>query len=194
MNFPPLASFNLVGGTALALQFGHRISVDLDFFTEETFDVVALKQALTATFNEENIVRQLEKEYSLLLNINDIKVDILYYPYPLIDDLIIEDTIRILSPKDIAPMKLSAIAQRGAKKDFFDMYELLKNSSLDEMLQYYQEKFPNTDTTFLLRSLLYFDDAEVQDDPIMLKPYTWKEVKKEITKQVNAFIERQMRA
>ncbi|MDR0859684.1 MAG: hypothetical protein LBO09_01510 [Candidatus Peribacteria bacterium] len=87
-------------------------------------------------------------------------------------------------------MKLSAIAKRGAKKDFFDMYELLKERySLAEMFIFYQEKFKNAELGFLLRSLLYFDDAEMQDDPIMLKSYTRKEVKKEITKQVHQFME-----
>ena len=85
-------------------------------------------------------------------------------------------------------MKLNAIAKRGAKKDFFDMYELLQRYSLSEMLAFYQEKFTQTDTTFLLRSLLYFDDAEEEIDPIMIKAYTRKEVKKEITKQVKNYL------
>ncbi|GHW02230.1 hypothetical protein AGMMS50249_0160 [candidate division SR1 bacterium] len=189
MGLPALDQFNLVGGTALALQFGHRISVDLDLFTEKDFDVVTLKQSLEKEFGGENIVWNLEKDYTLLLKINDIKVDILHYPYPLIDNLIIEDGIRLISPPDISAMKLSAIAKRGAKKDFFDMYELLKQKySLSEMFTFYQEKFKNSELGFLFRSLLYFDDAEMQDDPIMLKSYTRKDVKKEITRQVSDFI------
>lgn len=189
MGLPALDQFNLVGGTALALQFWHRISVDLDLFTEKDFDVVTLKQSLEKEFWGENIVWNLEKDYTLLLKINDIKVDILHYPYPLIDNLIIEDGIRLISPPDISAMKLSAIAKRGAKKDFFDMYELLKQKySLSEMFTFYQEKFKNSELGFLFRSLLYFDDAEMQDDPIMLKSYTRKDVKKEITRQVSDFI------
>jgi predicted nucleotidyltransferase component of viral defense system len=106
----------------------------------------------------------------------------------LIDQLVVEEGIRILSPKDIAPMKLSAIAKRGAKKDFFDMYELLHQGyTLQEMLNQYKEKYQNAEISFLLRAFVYFDDAELQDDPIMLKSYTWKEVKKEMIKQVNQF-------
>lgn len=133
---------------------------------------------------------EMEEEVSLIGTIDGIKVDMICFPYPLIDQLIVENGIRILSPKDIAPMKLSAIAKRGAKKDFFDMYELLKQGyTLSEVLDWYKEKFPHTDPTFLLRSLVYFEDAESRDDPIMLKTYSRTAVKKEITKQVNQFFE-----
>ena len=194
MAFEPLNQFNLVGGTALALQFWHRISVDLDLFSDSMFKELELKSVIESFATSEGFTFEWEmvEEVSLVVNINNIKVDIIRYPYPLIDTLIVEEGIRVLSPKDIAPMKLSAIAKRGAKKDFFDFYELSKKYSLQEMLQFYQEKFPHTDTTFLLRSLVYFNDAELQDDPIMLKPYTWEQVKKEITKQVNTFFEEQI--
>lgn len=190
MDFSSLAAFNLVGGTALSLQFGHRISVDLDFFTEQPFDSFELKRNLEQAFGSENIVWQLEKDYTLLLTINGIKVDILHYPYPLIDDAIIEDNIRLLSPKDIAPMKLSAVSKRGAKKDFFDIYELLyQQYTLSEMFSFYKEKFQNNELSFIARSLLYFDDAELEEDPIMLKDYTWTQVKKVITKKVNKYFD-----
>jgi len=194
MNLPPLASFNLVGGTALALQFGYRISVDLDLFTEHVFNTEVLQSAIEQFANEEHYTLKWEMvaDVSLSGTIDGVRVDMIHFPYPLIDDLVYEGEIRMLSPKDIAPMKLSAIAKRGVKKDFFDMYELLKRYSLDEMLQFYQQKFPYTDTTFLLRALLYFDDAEREEDPIMLKSYTWKDVKKEMTKQVHSFFERQV--
>ncbi len=189
MSFAPLADFNLVGGTALALQFGHRISVDLDFFTENAFDVDDLKRKIIDEFGEEHIIWQLEKEYTLLLTINGIKVDILHYPYPLIDAVLVEDNIRMLSPKDISAMKLSAVSKRGAKKDFFDIYELLRHYSLVDMFSYYEEKFKNTALSFIARSLLYFDDAEIQEDPIMVKDYDWIQVKKEITRQVSRYFD-----
>jgi predicted nucleotidyltransferase component of viral defense system len=134
------------------------------------------------------VEREMVEEVSLIGTFNGVKVDMIQYPYPLIDKLIQEEGMRILSPKDIAPMKLSAIAKRGAKKDFFDFYELLNVFSLQEMLDFYQEKFTPTDTTFLLRALVYFEDAEQQDNPIMLKSYTWEQVKKEITKQVQHYL------
>jgi predicted nucleotidyltransferase component of viral defense system len=185
-----LSKFNLVGGTALALQYGHRISIDLDLFTEEPFDSYDIKSVFLDQFGEENVSFKLEKDYTLLLSINDIKVDILHYPYKLIDDLIIEEGIRMLSPKDISAMKLSAISKRGAKKDFFDVYELLKNQfTISQMFSYYKEKFKNHELSFIARSLIYFDDAEMQEDPVMLKDYNWLEVKNSIKKEVSNYID-----
>ena len=193
MTFKPLAKFNLVGGTALALQFGHRISVDLDFFCEDAFDAEDLKRAIVTKFGNENIVWNLEKDYTLLLNINDIKVDILHYPYTLIDDLIIEDSIRMLSPKDIAAMKLSAVSKRGAKKDFFDIYELLQQQyTLEDLFTFYEAKFKNHELGFLVRSLLYFEDAEIEKDPIMIKKYSWKHVNQYIKKEVRQYVNKRL--
>ncbi len=192
MAFESLAKFNLVGGTALALQFGHRISVDLDFFSEDAFDTEDLKRAIIAEFGNQNIVWNLEKDYTLLLKINDIKVDILHYPYALIDDVIVDDSIRILSPKDIGAMKLSAVCKRGAKKDFFDLYELLQLYSLEDLFTFYEAKFKNHELGFLARSLLYFEDAEIEEDPIMIKKYSWKQVKQHIEKEVRQYVNKRL--
>lgn len=192
MAFESLAKFNLVGGTALALQFGHRISVDLDFFSEDAFDTEDLKRAIIAEFGNQNIVWNLEKDYTLLLKINDIKVDILHYPYALIDDVIVDDSIRILSPKDIGAMKLSAVSKRGAKKDFFDLYELLQQYSLEDLFTFYEAKFKNHELGFLARSLLYFEDAEIEEDPIMIKKYSWKQVKQHIEKEVRQYVNKRL--
>lgn len=192
MAFESLAKFNLVGGTALALQFGHRISVDLDFFSEGAFDTEDLKRAIIAEFGNQNIVWNLEKDYTLLLKINDIKVDILHYPYALIDDVIVDDSIRILSPKDIGAMKLSAVSKRGAKKDFFDLYELLQQYSLEDLFTFYEAKFKNHELGFLARSLLYFEDAEIEEDPIMIKKYSWKQVKQHIEKEVRQYVNKRL--
>lgn len=193
MNFAPLADFSLVGGTALSLQFGHRVSIDLDLFTETPFDIDMLKRRLTDEFKNANLVWQLEKEYSLLCLINDIKVDMLYYPYPLIDNIIIEEDVRMLSPKDISAMKLSEVSNRGAKKDFFDIYELMQQGfSLADMFLHYKEKFPNAEISFVVRSLLYFDDAELEEDPIMLKDYSWEDVKNVIVEKTKEYIEQQL--
>jgi len=87
-------------------------------------------------------------------------------------------------------MKLSAVSKKGAKKDFFDIYELLyQQYSLTEMFAFYKEKFQNNELSFIARSLLYFDDAELEEDPIMLKDYTWTQVKKVITKKVNKYFD-----
>lgn len=141
-------------------------------------------------FGKENIVWQLVKDHTLLLLINDIKVGIIHYPYPLIDDLIIENGIRLLSSKDIAAMKLSAISKRGSKKDFFDIYELLQQQyTMGDMFSFFKEKFSNSELSFIVRFLFYFEDANIQEDPIMIKKVTWQEVQQEISKSTKQFIE-----
>jgi len=85
-------------------------------------------------------------------------------------------------------MKLSAIAQRGSKKDFFDMYELLQLYSLDRMFDFYKQKYPHTDITFLIRSLTFFEDAEIQKNPVLIKNYNWYDVKQKLTTAVKQFI------
>jgi len=194
MSLEMLSNFNLVGGTALALQFGHRISVDLDLFSYSEFNRINLQQNLERFAEEKGFDYEWEiiEKMTLIGKINNIKVDFIYYPYKLIDELIISDNIRLLSPKDIVAMKLSAIAQRGSKKDFFDLFELLNLFSLEEILGFYMKKFPNTDTTFLIRSLLYFRDADKQDKLTILKPYKWDDVKARINDVVNKFIDDQI--
>lgn len=189
MSLEVLSNFNLVGGTALALQFGHRISVDLDLFSTEEFDDEALINSLTRKFGKEAITININQRNTLLIKIKDIKVDFLYYPYGLVKPAIKEDSIRMLSIEDIAPMKLSALSKRGAKKIFFDIYELISEKfSLKEIFGFYKQKFENHELSFLARSLLYFDDAEDDLDPIMIKDYSWSDVKTEISKQVNDLI------
>ena len=190
MALEALTDFNLVGGTALALQLGHRFSVDLDFFTFKKFKRNEIKSKIEAFAikNKYEFEWDVIEDFTLIGNINQIKVDIIFYPYKPIDDLVIENDMRLLSTKDIAPMKLSAISQRGSKKDFYDMYELLKLYSLDEMFDFYKEKYPHTDITFILRSLTYFEDAEIQDNPISIKNYDWKDVKQKMKITVKRFI------
>ena len=189
LKFESLSNFHLVGGTALALQFGHRISEDIDLFTQESFSSEELERSIFEKLNGANIAVDMAKENTLKLRIDHIKVDLLYYPYRLIDMPLEIDGIRMLSIKDIAAMKLSAVSKRGAKKDFFDIYELLQEKyTLKEMLDHYKTKYENHALGFLTRSLLYFDDAELEPDPVMIKNYNWQEVKKEISSQVRKLI------
>lgn len=130
----------LVGGTALALQFGHRVSVDLDLFSQHSFSSDKIIGSLSQYLSVE--IRKKQDENLLILNVSNpksenlasIKVDFLRYPHQILDKIIHEDGIRLLSYLDIAPMKLAAINGRGAKKDFFDLYFLLNKHSYDEEL------------------------------------------------------------
>ncbi len=191
MQFEPLNQFTLVGGTALALYRGHRISVDLDLFTETPFDKEQLKEDLSVFFKDSNIEWRLESAQTIIAFIDDIKVDIIKYPYPKLKENV-ADGIRLISTGDISAMKVSAIAHRGSKKDFFDLYELLEIYSLEEILSFFSQKMPNSDTSYIIRSLTYFDDAEVQENPIMIKSYTWELVKEKIRQVVEQYVKSQL--
>ena len=187
-----LADFNLVGGTSLALQLGHRLSVDLDFFTLNDFETIEI---VTELQNELRFDIVQQKQNSLILNVEYptnsnlfIKVDILKYPYPLINSIIEIDGIRLLSIEDIIPMKLSAIANRGAKKDFYDIYFLLNSMSIKEMLNLFSMKFPNINHFHLLKSLTFFDDANEDANPKVFTKVSWEQVKTKIEKTVNILL------
>jgi len=148
MKFESIKNFYLVGGTSLALQLGHRISFDLDLFMENEFETQYIVNEIQSNFRFK-IVQQKEKN-SLIINIEFpiesgkfVKTDLLRYQYPLINALLEVDGLRLSSLEDIITMKLSAIANRGAKKDFFDIYELLDRYSLEQMMALFAKKFPN---------------------------------------------------
>lgn len=177
-----LKSFVLVGGTALALQLGCRKSIDLDFFSFDSFHSKFLLENLLSDF-EITINHQTEK--ALISNINGIKVDFIHFKYPFQYPFIEKDKMRIASIEDIAAMKLDAITGRGNKKDFFDLYFLLQKFTLEQLFEFYAQKFPHQTTFHVLRSLTYFEDAEIQPDPIVFdKNITWNKVKKHIEKTI----------
>ena len=168
------ASFSLVGGTALALQYGHRISVDLDLFSETPFDTNALYQHLFR-YGELEVLGV--SHDALNVFINQIKVDFIHYPYALIAPVIEKGNIRFLDVRDIAAMKLWAVSNRGSKKDFVDLFVLLDHFSLPELLGFFRQKYPQVQIFHVIRSLCYFEDAETAAEPIMLFDLSWESVK-----------------
>jgi len=179
-----LQGFNLVGGTALSLQIGHRKSIDLDMFATEPFDTNELKSKLEDDFPVFQVI--LESQNTLITNINDIKVDFIRFKYGFTYPIRYEDPIRLANVKDIASMKLDAITGRGKKKDFFDLFFLLKRYSLSELLSLYQEKYQHSTIFHVVKSINYFEEAEVEPDPIILdKKVNWMKVKKMLTEEVN---------
>lgn len=179
MRLPSLRDYYLVGGTALALHLGHRISVDLDLFSLHVLDRELILKEIQEIAEIESVHPEI-----LTLTVQGVKVDILQYPYPMISSPLEEDGIRLLAVEDIIPMKLSAIANRGAKKDFFDIAVLLESYPLPEMLSLFQQKFPKISTFHVVKSLTYFDDAEEEADPIMLIQVSWDQVKGRIERAV----------
>lgn len=177
---PKLTDFFLVGGIALALQLGHRISIDLDFFSVKPLKTDELVGILEKEYNAE--IFQLT-DNAIVGKVKDVKIDFIAHQYPLLNELKMENDIRLSSLEDIAAMKLNAIKNRGSKKDFVDLYFLLKHFSLTEMLSLVNEKYSNNVDVLTLKSLVYFDDAELQPDCEMRIAVTWDEVKKEIEKR-----------
>ena len=179
---PLLQNSRLVGGTALALQLGHRNSIDLDFFGEFQNSYIDFLN----TFNNERLtVNSLQNTKSIhIFEIEGVKVDIVNYPYKWLEDPIEDDGIKLSGLKDIASMKLAAITNRGTKKDFIDMYFLLQHFSLNEMLGYYKTKYNTNSIYNVIRSLVYFADAENDPMPKMYIPVIWDEVKSVIKESV----------
>lgn len=178
---PALRSFALGGGTSLALRFGHRISVDLDYFTTLEFHSQQLFEELglvSAT------VLSLAKN-TLCLDVGGVKIDLLRHAYTQLAPIDQINGQRLLSLSDLAAMKLNAVANRGSKKDFYDLVELLKHHTLREMLGFFSVKYPNTDPFVAVRSLAWFEDAEQEPDPISRVDQTWIEVKKILSAQVS---------
>jgi len=180
MALPELQDFFLVGGTALALQMGHRISLDIDLFTQQDFDARKLILKLDNQFSISDLT---EESNTLNFNItypeksNEIvKIDLIKYPYPLIKPILNVENIRLLSVEDIIPMKLSAIAGRGSKKDFYDIFYFLKTYSFDRMFKLFEKKFPNTNKFHVIKSLTYFDDAEIEPNPQTIEKTIWDEM------------------
>jgi predicted nucleotidyltransferase component of viral defense system len=177
-----LEQFVLVGGTALALQIGHRKSVDLDFFTNQDFSTEKLVPLLLTDYAVSPI---LQMPQTLITNINNVKVDFIRFQYAFIRPILEVEGLRMLSVEDIAPMKIDAITGRGSKKDFFDLYFLLQSYDLPTLLKLYMEKYPHQTLFHVLRSIVYFVDADPQPAPVVFnKKVTWAKVKKAIGDEV----------
>lgn len=172
--------FDLVGGTALALQIGHRLSVDIDMFGNSEINELEFNRELSRFGNP--LVLKKSKNI-IVYSINGIKVDFVNYRYPLLKKTKKVDSIRLLSLEDIAAMKLNAISGRGSKRDFIDLYFLLKTFSLKEMIGFYNKKYEDGSQFLVLKSLTYFEDAEKEEMPVMTKPTAWESLKDKILRE-----------
>ncbi len=180
---PELGPFFLVGGTALAIQIGHRRSEDLDLFTLEEFNPERCLSAVK-TLAVETLTVVGTAPNTLNLVIDGVKVDLIRHNYPLIHEPCPTEFCRLASRPDIAAMKLAAITNRGSRKDFIDLYFLLREFTLPGMLDFYTAKYAGHDIFPVVRSLLYFDDADAEPEPVMLEEVPWATVKAAITRAV----------
>ena len=175
------ANMRLVGGTALALQIGHRKSIDLDFFGNIDFSNIYTAK----TFADFNKVVILKRSKNInIFSINDVKVDFVNYNYPWLQDELINSGIRLAGFQDIAAMKLAAITGRGSRKDFIDIYFLLQQFDLKELIGFYNKKYFDGSEYMVLKSLTYFDDAEKDHDIEMIHKISWIKIKNYILKAV----------
>ncbi len=176
-----LQPFALAGGTALALQLGHRISIDLDFITDQKFDSIALFERLSESFEIEKCATA-PNSLSFFVNRQEssIKIDFIRHNYQTLQPIVNTADIRFFSLADIAAMKLNAVANRGAKKDFYDIHALLSRFSLCELLGFFEKKYSQMNSFTVIKSLVYFNDADLEPNPMSLTDITWDQVKKDL--------------
>jgi len=178
----------LAGGTACAVQLGHRISVDLDFFTPEEFDAKELIKSLKkiGEFEVE------EQSWGTILGkIQGVKFSIFVYKYPVLFPYKSIFNINLLDVRDISAMKINAIETRGIKRDFIDLYFICQNGiTLSDVLSFYDRKYGRLSSNIIhiQKSLVYFVDAEVSEMPNMLKKVKWEEVKKYFEEEVKKIV------
>lgn len=179
-SLPVFQSAYLAGGTALALQLGHRYSHDLDFFTPKQFDERMVIQQIAELLSDFKLERQ---DWRTILGfIGDIKFSLLFYQYPLLFPTQTFQGIALANIKDIVAMKIAAIADRGTKRDFIDMYSILREqhcSSLEEALDLYDRKFGKLaqNKIHVVKSLGYFEDADTETSPQMITEIAWEDVR-----------------
>lgn len=184
-----LQDFSLAGGTALSLYYGHRLSVDLDLFSTKDFSIGDIIPPLEKVF-EGFVYKNVNNPIGLFGFIDDVKVDFVKYQYhPIIGNFVSEDSIRIYSIPDIIAMKINAVLKRAAKKDFWDLAELLQHFSIEEFIAFYNKKYPSQQLLISIpQAMIYFEDAEESEAPVSLKGQSWDYVKQSIREKVRDYL------
>lgn len=188
MSEPLLTNHRLVGGTALALMFGHRESIDLDLFTNEKQNPKKIEQIL---LKDKYLLQEYsvgEDGFAITCQVNSVKVDFVSYPYKWLEDELIIDNIRFATLNDISAMKVSAIGQRGSKKDFYDLALILDHLTIYQIMDNFKKRFNLANDFHYLQSLTYFVDAEKDFDPISTElSLAWDKVKNKIIEAVKPY-------
>lgn len=181
-----IRDFYLAGGTCLALYLGHRQSYDFDFFIPADFETSQIINILTGLGRYE---RGNEEKNTINGLLNGVRISFFGYKYDIIDDFMHHNSIRLAGIKDIAAMKLEAIAGRGSKKDFIDIFFLLKQFSLEQIFSFHAHKYGVglSNQYHHLKSLVYFIDADAEAMPLMTSPLNWDKVKAKIRSSASKF-------
>lgn len=183
-----LKDFYLVGGTALALRLGHRKSVDIDLFSNFSFDATRILENLAVDFSFSLFF---SANNTIKGSINQVQIDILAHRYPLVCEPAILENIAMLSVEDIIALKLNAISVSGQRvKDFIDIYYLLDNYSVEDMIGFYKKKYAQFNEVNVLKSLCWFEDVDLSDWPVLLidPKLKWVAVKKKIKDATSLFL------
>jgi predicted nucleotidyltransferase component of viral defense system len=189
MKMPVLKDFSLVGGTALSLLYGHRMSVDLDLFSNKPFDDAVIIEAFKKKFGASFVNRSTNSRFGIFCFVDDVKIDIIRHPHPLIRPQLNIDDIKMFSTEDIIAMKVQAILGRAKKKDFWDVAELLHHFSITDFVQFHKEKYTTQNLLITVpQAITYFLDAEESEDPISLKKQNWQSVQGFISKKVSEYL------
>jgi len=185
---PFLNQFYLADGTGCALHLGHRISEDLDFFSETSFSLIGIRRVLQkfGTF-----ITDYSDSQTLVGRFNTTKVGFFQYPYPLVQNTQVYEKVQVASIEDIGCMKIDTISSRGKKRDFVDLYFILKsrNTGLRQLFDFFELKYRagSHNVYHILKSLVYFDDAENDPDPHMIVEFSWDDLKRFFEHQVTDF-------
>ena len=185
INEPIFKPFRLVGGTSLSLQLGHRMSIDIDLFTDAEYgsiDYTAIREFLEIKYPF-CVSRSLENvafgtNFVVGNSITDcVKID-LYYTDDFIEKPIIIEDIRMATANEIIAMKLDVVLRGGRKKDFWDLHFFIDTISLIEMISLFKKRYPyNDDFIKIKKQLVNFEIADTEFEPICLLEKTWEIIK-----------------
>jgi hypothetical protein len=181
-----LKQFHLVGGTALALMLGHRVSIDIDLFTQTNFSGEEIAKHLADNYHA--VFRNARDNY-IAGYLGDVQFDMLLHAYPHVKPLQEVENVRMSSLEDIAAMKVNAIVGNGSRiKDFIDIHYLLKEMPYEKILESYSTKYPNVNLQQARISLEYFNDVDLTTNIILVKDvFKWKEVQQSIQRASRAY-------
>ena len=183
-----IKSFYLARGTGCAVHLGHRISNDLDFFSKKEFSHFEIQHSLRGSGQ---FLTDYSDSHTLIGRFNKTKISFFQYDYPLIRDTLLFLNLRISSLEDIGCMKMDAISSRGSRRDFVDLYFILQKFGLglDEFFKYFEEKYgkENFNIYHVLKSLVYFEEAERDPELNMLDEFSWENVKSFFSEQIKRF-------
>lgn len=185
---PVLQKWILAGGTGLALHIGHRISEDFDFFRSSNMDIHALRDVLAGIGSYETLQ---EAEHTLTILLSGVKISFFSVSDPFLYSAKPYSFFSVADVRDIALMKLIAVSNRGSRKDFIDLYTILRSGSkLSEYFDLLPRKYGRSRVNeyHILKSLTYFDDAENEPMPVMLEPFNWKECKAFFVREAHAIV------